>query len=86
MTEAFRYPTDDLDNVEAMLAALGTFWATTFDDALDVESWVFVRAEIEKQTRDDRNEMVNCLSRLTTPVFHQERWFLLRLLESERSK
>jgi hypothetical protein len=50
-----------------------------------VQSYCAARAEAEKQTLNDMQELVLSFSRLTVPIYHRDRWYRLRLLQSQRN-
>lgn len=79
----YTYPTDDLDRPGRYLELLGSVWAHIYSGRALLEDRLQARLDIERQAVSDGQELVAAVSRDTVPVFHRERWYLLRLLESE---
>ena len=81
----FQYPQDDLDNTARLLASMGSLWADLYDGNDVTETYVYGLAQLERQAFDDMREAAACISRQTTPVFHQERWTELVIRKSQRN-
>lgn len=71
------------DRPAALLAALGSFWASTYEGREQVASFVAGKAAVERQSENDFLELLNCLSRYTTPIYHRDLWYKLVLRKSE---
>jgi hypothetical protein len=84
MATAFRFPQDDLDNASALLGTMGTLWAELYEGNDVTTTYVYGLSTLERQAISDMREATACLSRYTTPVFHQERWQELILLQSQQ--
>jgi hypothetical protein len=69
----------------ALLSALGSFWASTYEGHEQIASFVAGKASVEKQSENDFFELLNCLSRYTTPIYHRDLWYKLVLKQSELS-
>lgn len=83
--QPFQFPASNLDQPGKLLAALGSFWATTFQDADDVQSFLAARAKLDSQNFLGFLELLAAMSRFTVPIFHTQNWYDLRLLESDRN-
>lgn len=84
----FIFPKDDLDRSQALLRLLGSFWNRIWggDEAGGAQlitTYIDGLQKLEQQTRTDLQEAQDAVSRLDLPVFHQEHWHLLTLVESE---
>jgi hypothetical protein len=77
------FPANTLDDRDALLALLGSFWARLYGGRDLLRSILFARAQEERQTQQDYAEMVQALSRFTTPVYHRDNWYQLTILQSE---
>jgi hypothetical protein len=81
----FVFPSSDLDNPNALLNILGSFWANTYHARDQIKSYVRARGSVEMQYERDLLELIATVSRFTVPVYHRDNWYLLRMLESERN-
>jgi hypothetical protein len=79
----YRYPSTDYDKARNLLAMLGSHWYNTYQGQHLVSGYTFARGQEEAQAHLDLLEAVASLSRLETPVFHRDNWYLLTLKESE---
>ena len=79
----FIYPRSDFDNARAMLSVLGSFWARTYTNRDQVESYILATAEHLAQTQLNLLETIAALSRYTVPVFHVANWVPITLKKSE---
>jgi hypothetical protein len=80
---AFIYPGSDLDDRQTLLDQMGSYWSEDFAGKGLVGDIVFARAQTDLQTFDNLLELAAAVSRFTVPVFHQERWQLLKLFQSQ---
>ena len=79
----FKYPQNDFDNPDKLLSLLGSFWATTYLGNNFVQDIAAVTASMAQQTHLQLLELVASVSRFNVPVFHQDNWYPLTVLESE---
>jgi hypothetical protein len=82
---AFEYPTNDFDRVGQLMGMVGSFWNNVFSQRSFVLDTVFAKGQLEQQTLQQMCELFDGVSRLKIPVFHKERWYSLKLLESDRN-
>lgn len=80
----YRYPQNDFDNPDKLLELLGSFWATTYQGSspllIDLAAAAGTMAQ---QTHRQFIELVCSVSRYDVPIYHQDNWYALRILESE---
>lgn len=81
--QTFKYPQSDLDNREALLAVLGTFWARTYEAVDQLSTYTQATADSVAQTQLNLLEAVAALSRYKLPIFHTENWYPLVLKKSQ---
>lgn len=79
----FRYPQNDFDDSEKLLGILGSFWATTYQGNSLLEDLTGTAGQMAQQSHLHLLELVRSVSRYTVPIFHQDNWHGLRILESE---
>jgi hypothetical protein len=79
----FEYPTSDLDQIEKLVDLTGSYWATSYQGVDQIQTLLRGFAEASQQTRLNLEELVNSMSRLTLPVFHRERSYLLRIRQND---
>ena len=79
----YTYPQNDFDDPDKLLELLGSFWASTYEGNGLVEDLAATAALAAQQTHLRLLELVASVSRFNVPVFHQEIWHPLVLLESE---
>lgn len=79
----FKYPQNDFDNPDKLLSLLGSFWATTYLGNSFVQDIAAVTASMAQQTHLQLLELVASVSRFNIPIFHQDNWYPLTVLESE---
>ena len=84
--QTFTYPQSDLDRSRALLRALGSYWATTFQAKDQMESYVQAVAESAKQNQLNLLETVAAISRFDIPVFHTENWYPITLHKRQLNK
>lgn len=77
------FPADDLDRPATLLASLGSFWSTVYEDQATLQGYLAGIALLVRQNVQDLQELEDSISRFTVPPDHLERWYPLRLLESE---
>jgi hypothetical protein len=76
------YPESTLDDAEALLGLLGSFWQTTYKGQADVRSAVKARGDLAAQVMDRLQEAADSRGRLSCPVYRRERWRYAPLLAS----
>lgn len=76
------WPTE-LDDADRLLDVVGSFWADTYAGNKLVSDLLYAKAQKQKQAHLDLLELVASISRFTVPVYHNETWTPLTLLESE---
>ena len=81
----FVYPEKDIDQPERTSDLLGSFWHRVFSANEQIEAYASARNRLEGQKTQDLEEAAALLGRRSAPVLHRERWYLLRLKESERN-
>jgi len=79
----FRYPQNNFDDPEQLLGLLGSFWATTYSGNALLEDLSGITGQMAQQSHLHLLELVQSVSRYTVPIFHQDNWYGLRILESE---
>lgn len=79
----FVFPASSLDDRQRLLGLLGDFWRRFFTEPEQVASLQYARAQEEKQTQQDYQELVDALSRLTVPLYHLDHWYQLKVRQSE---
>jgi hypothetical protein len=79
----FQYPQNDLDDSERLLGVLGSFWATSYQGNSLLEDLAGTAGQMAQQSHLQLLELVRSVSRYTVPIFHQDSWHGLRILESE---
>jgi len=79
----YRYPQNNFDKPELLLDLLGSFWATTYQGSSLVGDLTSTAGQIAQQTYVQLMELVNSISRFDVPIYHQDNWYGLRILESE---
>lgn len=79
----YRYPQNDFDTPDKLLSLLGSFWATTYTGNGLVQDLAATTALAAQQTHLQLLELVASVSRFNVPVFHQDNWYPLTILESE---
>tara|TARA_R110000751_G_scaffold116345_3_gene215922 strand:+ start:9958 stop:11517 length:1560 start_codon:yes stop_codon:yes gene_type:complete len=79
----FKYPQNDFDSPDKLLSLLGSFWATTYLGNNFVQDIAAVTASMAQQTHLQMLELVASVSRFNIPIFHQDNWYPLTVLESE---
>jgi len=79
----FTYPQNDFDDPDKLLGLLGSFWATTYLGNGLVQDLAATTALAAQQTHLQLLELVASVSRFNVPVFHQNNWYPLTVLESE---
>ena len=79
----FRYPQNGFDDPERLLGLLGSFWATTYQGNDLLEDLTGATGQMAQQSHLQLLELVRSVSRYTVPIFHQDSWHGLRILESE---
>lgn len=79
----FVFPTSDLDRREVLLSIMGSHWAQTYQGVDLVASYLYARAQLEKQSFNDSQESAASLATDTVPVLHRQRWYRLTLRESD---
>lgn len=81
----YQYPENDLDRQQVLLGLLGTHWAEYYPGYQQVLAYVTSRAQNTKQANRQLQEAVNCVSRLTVPVYKTRNWTWLKLIKSEKN-
>ena len=81
----FVYPGSDFDRSRNLIAALGSFWARTYEASDQVHSYVLGTAQLANQTYQNLVETVEALSRFDIPLFHTETLAPVVLKKSERN-
>jgi hypothetical protein len=79
----YRYPANDLDLAENLLAVVGSFWSLTYQGNDFLQSALFSVGQLAAQAHLDFLELIASISRFEIPVFHTENWRLLTIRESE---
>tara|TARA_R110002051_G_scaffold61354_1_gene112421 strand:+ start:33937 stop:35496 length:1560 start_codon:yes stop_codon:yes gene_type:complete len=79
----FKYPQNDFDDPDKLLGLLGSFWATTYQGSDLLQDLSSATARMAQQTHLQLLELVASISRFNVPVFHQDNWYPLTVLESE---
>lgn len=79
---SYVYPRRDIDRPQTLLAELGGFWASVYDDELPAR-WAYQRAQLEAQSVQNLIEARDSLSRFDVPLFHTDQWHQLVLQESQ---
>lgn len=79
----FTYPSTDLDKPGRLLALLGSHWSQHYDGAHAVAAMLQGAAQLEQQNLRDLQELYDCTTPATTPLYHTERWWPLTLQESQ---
>jgi hypothetical protein len=79
----YTYPQNDFDDPDKLLGLLGSFWATTYRGNGLLEDLASSAAQMAQQTHLQLLELVASASRFNVPVFHQDNWYPLTVLESE---
>lgn len=80
---AFTFPALLTDDKYSFLDLHGDFWKTVYVGADLVADVMFALAQEQRQAAQNYQELVSVLSRGTVPLYHQENWYSLRLLESQ---
>jgi hypothetical protein len=68
------YPSSDLDRPDALIAALGSFWARLYTAKDQLNSYVQSTSVLAAQTYQNLLETVQALSRYDVPIFHRQFW------------
>lgn len=82
---AYTYPTTVYDVPTNLLAALGTFWMSTYAGRDQLVTHGQAIGQIGNQAVVDLLETMAALSRFTVPIYHRDNWYALQLLESTRN-
>jgi hypothetical protein len=81
--QTFTYPASDLDNREALLDVLGSFWSRTYTGIDQLNSYTQATAAGVAQTQLNLLETIAALSRFDIPIFHTENWHPIVLRKSD---
>ena len=79
----FKYPENDFDDADKLLEMLGSFWSTTYQDSSLLGDLVGTAGQMAQQSHRQLMELVSSVSRYSVPIFHQDNWYGLRIVESE---
>ena len=79
----FRYPQNDFDDPERLLGLLGSFWASSYQGNSLLEDLAGTVGQMAQQSHLQFLELLCSISRIDVPIFHQDNWYGLRILESE---
>lgn len=79
----FRYPQNNFDDPERLLSLLGSFWATAYQGNALLRDLAGTAGLLAQQSHLHLLELVRSVSRYTVPIFHQDNWHGLHILESE---
>ena len=79
----YRYPQNDFDRPDLLLNLLGSYWATTYQGNGLVGDLTYSAAQLAQQTYLQLMELINSVSRYNVPIYHQDNWYGLRILESK---
>lgn len=80
---AFTYPATDLQKPSELLSLLGSHWSENYDGHSVVQTLLQGAAQLEEQNLRDLQELNDCVSRETVPLFHTERWYPLTFRQSQ---
>src|SRR5690606_26514515 len=79
------YPHGDYDNRENLLDIVGSFWAATYAGRDLVASYLFARAQEEKQSLSYLKEVIDSTSASTCPIFLTNIFYPLKIKRSEKN-
>jgi len=83
--DEYTFPAKDIESPDAVTNLLGSFWRYIYASETQILSYASARAQAELQKTINLQEAVDVIGRLDVPVFHTDRWRLLRIKESERN-
>lgn len=80
------YPASDLDRPDAALAALGSFWADTYEGSYPVRAFAHAFGRLAGHAFGRMRAAVGAAGRATLEPYRRREWFALTLKESERNR
>lgn len=80
---SYLFPGTIYDQPQALLAALGSFWAELYAGREEVAAIVEGKALVEQQSQLDLLHHLACLSRLTVPLFRSENLYPIYIRQSD---
>jgi len=75
----------DLPTPDAVLGLLGSLWTDYYGGSAPLAAMAQANLELVRQQHQNLHEVVACVSRLTVPLYHTERWTLLELSREDQS-
>lgn len=81
----FTYPSSPLDDPDALLASLGTFWSTIYGDSDTVLTLCKAALLQQRQAVVSGEDLLNACGRRTVPVFRRQRWYAWILSQSQEN-
>lgn len=79
----YRYPQNDFDRSDVLLNVLGSFWATTYQGNELLGDLTSAAGQMAQQTYAQLLELINSISRVDIPLYHQDNWYALAVLQSQ---
>lgn len=79
----YRYPQNDFDRPDVLLNVLGSFWATTYQGNGLLEDLTTAAGQLAQQSYVQLLELINSISRLNVPLYHQDNWYALTIRQSQ---
>ena len=80
---AWTYPTDQLDNPQAIAGLTASFWTDLFGGAANVTDLARAYGLTERQLFEQQQELQDTVGVTTCPSYHTQDWYPLTLLQSQ---
>jgi len=77
------YPAGELDQPEALLTYLGSFWSEQYSGRFLLQDILEGQALLHRQTQANLRHLQDSLSRETLPLGQRHRWYQIKLRRSE---
>lgn len=79
----YRYPQNDFDRPDVLLGVLGSYWATTYQGNGLLEDLTSAAGQLAQQSYVQFLELVNSVSRVNVPLYHQDNWYAFTIRQSQ---
>lgn len=79
----YRFPQNDFDKPDVLLNVLGSFWANTYQGNSLLADLTAVAGQMAQQTYVQLLELINSISRVDVPLYHQDNWYALTVRQSQ---